>query len=86
VVARTHGAKLVARHLLEVAGVGGAPRLVVLEQRVLDALRIDATDAEADGAADVGEDRADAILDHDARHVETHRHVAAANVIADAAD
>ena len=85
-VARSDGAELAARHLLEMAGVGGAPGVVVVEQRVLDALRIDAADAEAHRAADVGEDAADPVVDRCARHVEAHRHVAAADVVADAAD
>jgi hypothetical protein len=86
VVARSDGAELVARHRLEMARIGRAPRLVVVEQIMLDALRIDAADAEADVAADVGEDGPDPVVDRGALHVEANRHVAAADVVADAAD
>ena len=57
-----------------------------VEQLVLDLLRVAAAEAEADVGGDLAEQRADAILDRLFRHVELHRHVAAGDVEADAAD
>ena len=74
-----------ARRLLPIGfHVGLAPRVAVVEQLVLDALLVAAADAERNHAGHVADDLADAVLDRGVRRVQPHRHVAAADVEADA--
>ena len=57
-----------------------------VEQRVIDLLGVAAAETEADLGSDLVEQRTDTIRDPRFRHVELHRHVAAGDVEADAAD
>src|SRR5262249_22315919 len=86
VVARSDGAELRARHLLEGIDISRAPRLVIVEESMLDALVVLAAEPERDLAADVACDGRHARLDVVVDQIEARRHVAASNVEADAAD
>src|SRR6516162_219648 len=85
VVARSDGAELVARHLLEVADRLDLLPERAVEQRVIDLLGIAAAETEADIGSDLVDQRTDAIRDRGLRHVELDRHVAAGGVEADTA-
>ena len=84
VVARADGAELGHRLLAIGLHVGLAPRIGVVEQRVLGTLLVGAADAERDRPRHVPDDRADAVGDRRVGRVEANRHVAAADVEADA--
>ncbi|CCE07269.1 hypothetical protein BRAS3843_2020030 [Bradyrhizobium sp. STM 3843] len=86
VVARTHRAELSDGLLPVLAHVGLAPGIGVVEQLMLDALCILAADAEGDHLGDILGDRTDLVLDLTELSIETHGHVAAADVEADAGD
>jgi hypothetical protein len=58
----------------------------MIEEVVLDLLGVGAAEAEAHIRGDLAEQGADAVLDRGLRQVEAHRHVAAADVEADAGD
>jgi hypothetical protein len=78
--------ELVARHALELSDLRNLLPQRAVEQFVLDLLGIAAPDPERDAPGDVGEDRPDRIGDRLVLDVEAHRHVAAADIEADAAD
>ncbi len=85
-IARSHGAELVARHGFQAFDARRSPRRVSLEQRVLDLLGVGPAQPEADVARNILGDRADAILDLGLAHVEARGEVAAADVEAYAGD
>src|SRR6516165_8853675 len=86
VINRSDGAELRARHFLEGADISRAPRLVIVEERMLDALIVLAAEPERDLAADVARDGWHARLDVVVGQIEARRHVAAGDVEAHAAD
>ena len=73
------------RHFLQLRHACGVPQ-IALKQRVIDLLRVAASDAEADMFGDILQDRRRLVLDVVKARVEAHRHVAAGNVKADTAD
>src|ERR1700730_11996426 len=86
VIARSDGAKLRDRLLPVRAHVRFAPGVVIIEQIVLDPLVIGSPDAERDRLVDVLDDRAGIAFDPAERRVETHGHVATADIEPDAGD
>src|SRR5712671_5027028 len=86
VVPGTDRTKLVARHALELADLRNFMPERAIEELVLDLLHVRAPDPERHVLRDVGDDWPDLVGDRRALHIEAHRHVAAADVEADAAD
>src|SRR5262249_18431612 len=85
VVARADSAELRARHLLEVTDAGILPQRTV-EDFVVDRLRVGATKPEAHLLGDVVGDHRHTLADVLVLEVHTARHVAAADIEADARD
>ena len=86
VVAGSDRAKLGHRLLAILPHVGLAPGVGVIEQRMLHAFVVVAAEAERDDALHVLEDQRHRAGDGLVRRVQPHRHVAAADVEADAGD
>ena len=85
VIARADRAELVTRHALEFPDLWNLVPKRAIEELVLDVLGVAPADSERDVLGDVGENRPDFVGDRVSLHVEAHRHVAAADVEADAA-
>ena len=83
VVAGADGAKLGARHVAVLRGLGKVPAGVIVEQLVLHRLAVLAADAEREGAPQVVHDRADVAAQLPGIGVQQHRLVAAGHVEAD---
>src|SRR5262245_55279631 len=86
VVAGPNRSELCERLLAILTHVGLAPRVAIVEQFVLDALLVGTADTERNRAGDIADDGPNPILDCREWRVESYRHVAAADVEADARD
>lgn len=84
VIAGPDRAELAASLLLVGGHVRRIPRLIVIEQVVLNALVVHATDAERDHLGDLPRQVGNVALDLAKGNVETNRHVAKADVESDA--